>query len=74
MIITIAIVVSIVAVLIAFMIGIVIVGTRQEPTYSELSRQAPTRLASVSRSVLGVYIAKPDEVEEAPTPTTTEGR
>lgn len=74
MITTLAIAVSIVAVLVALLIGIVIVGTRQEPTYSELNRLAPTRLASISRSVLGVYVARPDEVEEAPTPITSEGR
>lgn len=76
MIIALAIVVGAVAAFVAFLIGLVIIGTRREPAHEELSSQAPTRLAGTARRVLGVYVAKPEEAHPATVtaPTTTERR
>jgi hypothetical protein len=76
MIIALAIVVGAVAAFVAFLVGLVIVGTRREPAHAELSSQAPTHLAGIARRVLGVYVAKPDEARPttATVPTATERR
>jgi hypothetical protein len=46
--------------LVLLVLAVVIVGTRQEPSTQELSRQAPSVIAGLARRLLGVYVRRPD--------------
>jgi hypothetical protein len=39
---------------------VVVIGTRQEPSTTELRRQPPTHLAALVRQFLGVSVRRPD--------------
>jgi hypothetical protein len=49
-----------VMVLVLVLLGVVVVGIRQEPSTNELSSQAPSHIAALVRRLLGVYVRKPD--------------
>jgi hypothetical protein len=46
--------------LVLVLLGIVVIGMRQEAPTEELSVQAPSLLAGLVRGSLGVYVRKPD--------------
>ena len=46
--------------LVLVMLAVVVVGTRQESSAHELTRQAPSLFARSVRRLLGVYVRRPD--------------
>jgi hypothetical protein len=46
--------------LVLVVLAIVVVGTRQEPSAHELTRQAPRLIARWARRLLGVHVRRPD--------------
>ena len=46
--------------LVLVVLAVVVVGTRQEPSAHELTRQAPSLIARLVRRLLGVYVRRPD--------------
>jgi hypothetical protein len=46
--------------LVLVMLAAVVVGTRQESSAHELTRQAPNLIARLVRRLLGVYVRRPD--------------
>jgi hypothetical protein len=50
--------------ILAILLGVVVLGIRQEPTDAELRRKAPGRTSHAVRRLLGVYVRRPDEEAE----------
>ena len=46
--------------LVLVVLAVVVVGTRQEPSAHELTREAPSLTARSVRRMLGVYVRRPD--------------
>jgi hypothetical protein len=46
--------------LVLVVLAVVVVGTRQESSAHELTRQAPSLIARLARRLLGVYVRRPD--------------
>lgn len=51
---------SVLALVLAALIIVVIIGIRHEPSMAELRSQPPTRLAALVRRLLGVSVRRPD--------------
>jgi hypothetical protein len=63
MLIALAAIVGAVAALVGFVIAVVVIGTGQEPTHTELGAQAPSHLAGTARRMLGVHVGRPCEID-----------
>lgn len=46
--------------LVLVVLAVVVVGIRLEPSAQELTRQAPSLIATLARRLLGVYVRRPD--------------
>jgi hypothetical protein len=46
--------------LVLAVLGVVVVGIRQEPSSQELPGQAPRLMAKITRRLVGVYVRRPD--------------
>jgi hypothetical protein len=49
-----------VAVLVVTMLAVVVAGIHREPSAAELTSRAPSRMASLARFLVGVYVRRPD--------------
>ena len=45
--------------LVLILLGVVVVGIRQEPPWTELSEVAPSPIAAMIRRLLGLYVRRP---------------
>jgi hypothetical protein len=45
--------------LVLILLGVVVVGIRQEPPWTELSEVAPSPVAAMVRRLLGLYVRRP---------------
>ena len=48
--------------LVLVVLAVVVAGIRQEPPAQQLTRQAPRRMAGLTRRLLGVYVRRPDHL------------
>jgi hypothetical protein len=51
--------------ILAILLGAVVLGIHREPADAELRHRAPSRTSHVARRLLGVYVRRPDDQDEA---------
>src|SRR5579864_1008353 len=47
-----------------FLFAVVVAGIHQEPPAAELTSRAPSRIASLARRLVGVYVRRPDRTDD----------
>lgn len=55
---------AVLVLILAILLGVVVLGIRQEPTNAELRHRAPSRTSEAVRRLLGVHVRRPEDADD----------